>query len=237
MPALFFLGLLLIPRNLAGTPARGAALPKIDCNVPEMRARVLFVAAATLVSVSLLSFASYGAVEYSERSSSAGSRARMEPQFVAHQSGPHGRGPCVSCHIEQAPGLSRAKFNGTRQLHWWQPGVIQRRSVPACCRRHERPSRASSATGPIDHGDVIKSCMNTQTTAQTPNKDDVAHACGGPIPAPHACRHHWHMNRGNQVEYIALDSKPSSSLRTGVDARRPDQRVLRRKASLSATGG
>ena len=72
VPALFLVGLLLIPiglrlerrRERAGVAA--PAWPRIDLNDPAQRHAFLIVAALTVANVANLSVASYGAVEYSE---------------------------------------------------------------------------------------------------------------------------------------------------------------------------
>lgn len=214
VPALFLLGLLLIPVGLWRERRRaGAALPKIDFNLPDMRRALLFVAAATVVNIALLSFASYGAVEYSESQQFCGQSCHvMEPQFVAHQSGPHGRVQCVSCHIEPgAQGFLRAKFNGTRQLALVatgrypmpipSPPVTGAPNVHTSCEQCHWPDRFI--------GDVIKVVHEyTDDEKNTETKTTLRMHVGGPISGTgNGIGIHWHMNRGNQVEYIALDPK------------------------------
>ena len=214
VPALFLFGLVLIPVGLWRERRRaGAALPKIDFNSPDMRRALLFVAAATLVNVALLSFASYGAVEYSESQQFCGQSCHvMEPEFVAHQRGPHGRVPCVSCHIEPgAQGFLRAKFNGTRQLALVatrryptpipSPPVTGAPNVHTSCEQCHWPDRFI--------GDVIKVVHEyTDDEKNAETKTTLRMHVGGPISGTgNGIGIHWHMNRGNQVEYVALDPK------------------------------
>ena len=138
VPAIFILGLLLIPIGLArerrrasrGLPApawrgpqrgtrAGVPWPRIDLNDSDIRRTVLFVAAATLVNLGIVSMASYGAIEYTESQQFCGQVCHdvMQPEFVAHQAGAHGRIHCVQCHVGPgAQGFVSAKLAGTRQL-------------------------------------------------------------------------------------------------------------------------
>ena len=87
VPALFAFGLLLIPigvwrdrqsrQQVPGKPS----WPKLDLGTPDMRRALLFVAAATVVNVALLSFASYGAVQYSDSEQFCG-QAIVDGQVV-----------------------------------------------------------------------------------------------------------------------------------------------------------
>src|ERR1051325_7185788 len=88
MPLLFLVGLVFIPVGLRRESASA------------VRGTLMFAVAATSVNLGLLSFASYGAVHYSESQQFCGLACHpvMEPQFIAHQNGAHGRVPCVSCH-------------------------------------------------------------------------------------------------------------------------------------------
>lgn len=205
VPALFVLGLLLIPIGLWGRRRQALAA--------TTGAALWFVTAATLVTIAILSFASYGAVEYSESQQFCGQSCHvMEPEFVAHQSGPHGRVPCVACHIEPgAQGFLKAKLNGTRQLAHVvsgryptpipSPPVVGIPNVHTSCEQCHWPDRFI--------GDVIKVVhefadneKNTETTTT------LRMHVGGPISGTGGgVGIHWHMNRGNQVEYVALDAK------------------------------
>lgn len=217
VPAFFALGLLLIPVGLWRERRRaGPALtswPTIDFKLSDVRRALVFVAATTLVNMAILSFASYGAIEYSESQQFCGQSCHvMEPQFVAHQSGPHGRVPCVSCHIEPgAQSFLRAKLNGTRQLalvatHRYptpipSPPVIGLPNVHTSCEQCHWPDRFL--------GDVIKVVHEyADDEKNTETRTTLRMHVGGPISGTgNGVGIHWHMNRGNQVEYIAVDSK------------------------------
>ncbi|HSL71659.1 MAG TPA: NapC/NirT family cytochrome c, partial [Longimicrobiales bacterium] len=125
VPAVFLLGLLLIPIGLAIERRRARAgraapaWPRLDLNDPSVRRMMLFILVATVVNLGIVSVASYGAVEYTESVEFCGQVCHqvMKPEFVAHQAGPHGHVRCVACHVGPgAEGFLRSKLSGTRQL-------------------------------------------------------------------------------------------------------------------------
>jgi len=75
VPALFVLGLLLIPVGVWRERKREAAgearptWPVLDLGDPHARRAVIFVVAATIVNCAIVGLASYGAVEYTTAAS------------------------------------------------------------------------------------------------------------------------------------------------------------------------
>lgn len=219
VPAVFLVGLLLIPAGLwlEGRRARArlapAAWPRIDLNDPFQR-RVLFsVTALTLVNVAILSMASYGVVEFSESQEFCGQTCHtvMEPEFVAHQNGPHARVRCVACHVGPGPGgFVAAKLNGTRQL-WLALTGAHSRPVPTpltrmpdvrtTCEQCHSPDRFVGDKVKVFH-EHADDAANTRTT--TTVRLHVGGAMGG---TGSGAGIHWHMNRANDIEYVALDDK------------------------------
>lgn len=219
VPALFLVGLLFIPvglrlerrRTRAGIAA--PAWPRIDLNDPVQRSTLLFVAVLTLANIAILSLASYGAVEYSGSQQFCGQacHAVMEPEFTAHQSGPHARVHCVACHVGPGPGgFVTAKLNGTRQLWLASTGTFSRpiptplESMPAVgtsCEQCHWPDRFV--------GDKVKVIYeHADDEANTQTMTTVRLHVGGPVTGTSGGTGiHWHMNRANQIEYVALDDK------------------------------
>jgi hypothetical protein len=187
--------------------------PSIDLNDPGIRRTVLFVAGATVVNLAIVSLASYGAVEYTGSQQFCGQacHAIMEPEFVAHQSGLHGNVRCVACHVSPgAGGFVTAKLNGTRQLAHALMGTYARPiptpienlpSVVGSCESCHHPDRFV--------GDVIKVLYeHADDEANTQTTTTLRIHVGGPIGGTGTGTGiHWHMNRANQVEYVALDEK------------------------------
>lgn len=219
LPAVFAVGLLLIPIGLRlqwkrplATAASAPAWPTLDLNVPAVRRTLLFVTAATLVSLVALSFASQHAVEYSESQEFCGQACHqvMGPHFAAHQSGLHSRVNCVECHVEPgAQGFFRAKLHGTNQLRLaltnryprplLSPRQVARPNVYTSCEQCHWPDRFI--------GDVVKVVYEfADDEANSKTMSTLRLHVGGPVAGTGSGTGiHWHMNRSNVVEYAALD--------------------------------
>jgi nitrate/TMAO reductase-like tetraheme cytochrome c subunit len=221
IPAAFVAGLMLIPlgarlatrrRRLSpGTPP--ASWPVLDLSVPRQRKIIAIVVALTVVNLVLLSVASYGAVHYMETTEFCGQvcHTTMEPQYVAHQSGPHARVACVACHVGAGvDALVESKLAGTRQL--WQ--VVRRRvptPVPSPL-RSMRPARdtCENCHWPEKfHGEKVRVFREFAEDAQ--NTETVTRLTmfvgGGSAALGIGTGIHWHMNLDNEIEYISTDSK------------------------------
>ena len=113
IPAVFFLGLALIPIGIA--LARRRRRVPADFN---WRRTGIFFAVMTLVNILVGSQLSYRAVEHLETVQFCGQSCHvMKPEFTAHQLPPHQSVSCASCHIAPgADGWLKAKMSGTRQL-------------------------------------------------------------------------------------------------------------------------
>ena len=221
IPAAFVLGLLLIPLG-AGLAARrrrhspGASeadWPVFDLTIPRQRKIIAIVVVLTAINLVLLSVASYGAVHYMETSEFCGRvcHTTMEPQYVAHQSGPHARVPCVACHVGSGAGaLVESKLAGTRQLWQIATGNVPR-PVPSPV-HSMRPARETceQCHWPEKlHGDEVRVFreyaddeQNTETV--TTLKLFVG---GGSAALGIGTGIHWHMNLDNEIEYVTTDPK------------------------------
>jgi nitrate/TMAO reductase-like tetraheme cytochrome c subunit len=221
VPAGFVAGLLLIPLGiyLAGRRRRRypdlppADWPVIDLRTPRTRQVIGAVTALTLVNVVLLAVASYGAVHYMETTAFCGQvcHATMEPQYVAHRSGPHARVECVACHV--GPGveaLVQSKLAGTRQL--WQVATRNvPRPVPSPIHTL-RPARDTCERchwPETFHGDeveVIREYAEDEENTETVTTLTL-HVGGGSAALGVGSGIHWHMNLDNEIEYITTDPK------------------------------
>lgn len=221
VPLAFVVGLLLIPLGVYLVARRKRRFPDavapdwpvFDLRVPRQRRLIGAVAALTLVNLVLLSIASYGAVHYMETSEFCGRvcHTTMEPQFVAHQSGPHARVPCVACHVGGGvEALVESKLAGTRQL--WQvatgniptpiPSPIHNlRPARETCERCHWPE--------IFHGNevsVFAEYANDEQNSETLTTVTLK-VGGGSAKLGIGTGIHWHMNLDNQVEYITTDAQ------------------------------
>ncbi len=125
LPALFLLGLLLIP---LGILARHAALrragkipsvyPRINLADPLFRHGIEVVLLATFVNFVLLGTATYRGVAYMDTKDFCGATCHvMAPEGTAYPVFTHSGVPCVGCHVGSGVGgYIHAKVNGTRQL-------------------------------------------------------------------------------------------------------------------------
>ncbi len=119
IPAIFFLGLALIPVGmlLARRRIRAGFAAAHDRRTIYKRL-AWFFGTMTLVNVLIASQVTYKAVAHMETVRFCGQSCHvMKPEFTAHLNGPHQKVTCVECHV--APGASgwvASKMSGTRQL-------------------------------------------------------------------------------------------------------------------------
>jgi hypothetical protein len=221
LPAVFLIGLVLIPvgawrerrRRLQGRAPSHVHWLILDLNDPTQRRRAVIFLALTLVNVVIVSLAAYRGIEYMDSVAFCGQvcHSVMQPEFMAYQDRPHSRVPCVQCHI--GPGASsfaRSKISGARQVlavtfnTYSRPipsPVRQLRPAREVCEQCHWPEKF--------HGDVIRRVYEYGDDEQ--NTETVTtlrvHVGGGSERLGVATGIHWHMNVGNQIEYIATDGK------------------------------
>ena len=113
IPAVFVLGLLLIPlgmwlegRRLRREPGTVAEWPVFDFRLRSVRRTALLMTALTAVNVVILLLAGYGSLHWMESPTFCGQvcHAPMHPQFAAWQAGSHARIACVRCHVGAGAG-------------------------------------------------------------------------------------------------------------------------------------
>jgi hypothetical protein len=215
---LFALGLLLIPAGLwlerrrrgAGAPT---TWPQLDLRDSSTRRMTTFVVVMTLVNLAIISIASYGAVEYSESRAFCGQVCHqvMGPEFVGHQSGLHARIECVACHVGPGAGaFLSAKLNGSRQL-WLVATGDYNRPIPTPLEHLPEVERTCEHCHAPDRfvGEKTKVFYeHADDEASTETKTIVRLSVGGPVSGTGGgVGIHWHMNRANVVEFVALDEK------------------------------
>ena len=125
LPALFLLGLALIPigvylrrRTLQKAGQIPAVFPRIDLNDRIFRHGIDIVLVATIVNFLVVATASYHGAEYMDSPKFCGASCHvMTPEYTAYQISPHSHVACVECHIGTgAEAYVNAKINGTKQL-------------------------------------------------------------------------------------------------------------------------
>lgn len=125
LPALFLLGLFLIPigiwlrrRHLAAKGKLPSVYPKVDFSDPVFRHALDFVVIATFINFVIVGTASYRGVAYMDTPSFCGQSCHvMTPEWEAYRVSSHADVACTECHVAAGiPGYVHAKVNGTRQL-------------------------------------------------------------------------------------------------------------------------
>jgi len=126
LPALFLLGLILIPigvllhrRKLRDTGGLPEILPSVSLGSSRFRNILLLVGFLTSVNILIFTFASYKGVSYMDTTTFCGKTCHtvMAPEFSAYQNSPHSRVDCVECHIGPGAGwFLRSKLSGLRQV-------------------------------------------------------------------------------------------------------------------------
>jgi hypothetical protein len=129
LPAIFLLGLLLIPlgawrgrKRTQRALDRGEpppSLPVIDLNRGRVRRAILLILVGTVLNVTILALATYKGVEVMDSTAFCGTTCHtvMDPEYTTYKRSPHQRVKCVSCHI--GPGADwfvKSKLSGTWQL-------------------------------------------------------------------------------------------------------------------------
>jgi len=125
LPALFVLGLVLIPiglfqrrKQLQSAGKIPAQYPRIDLNDRIFRHGLDVVLIATIVNLLVVSIASYRGAAYMDSPQFCGQSCHvMHPEYTAYKVSAHSHVDCVACHIGTgAASYFKAKINGTKQL-------------------------------------------------------------------------------------------------------------------------
>ena len=125
LPAVFVLGLLLIPvgvfvrhKKLQLAGQIPAEFPKIDLNDRMFRHGLDIVLVATIVNLLVVSMASYRGAAYMDSPQFCGASCHvMHPEYTAYKVSAHSHVACVECHIGAgAESYFKAKVNGTKQV-------------------------------------------------------------------------------------------------------------------------
>jgi hypothetical protein len=188
------------------------------------------VAVLTFINVLLVSLAANRGLEYMGSVSFCGQFCHvvMEPEFVAHQAGPHSRIKCVSCHVGPgATGLVRSKLAGTRQLVALSFNSFQR-PVPSPV-HNLRPAEEtcegchSSEKFSGDRLQVVREFADDE--ANTPTDTTLRLHVGGTASDGRATGIHWHADPNTLIEFVASDD----TRRTIPVVRLTDRRTGARK--------
>ena len=221
LPALFLVGLLLIPVGIWLDHKRPQEGPRKTLaesvsalfTTPKGRRKLYFVGGLTLVNIILLASIGHRAVTWMDSPTFCGTACHevMQPEYDSYRESPHARVKCVECHI--GPGASfavRAKIDGLRQV-WRTLLDTYERPVPSPVHTL-RPSRdtCEKCHWPDHfHGNRVASFVHTRKDeANTAEATVLLLKVGGRDQATgdyHGI--HWHVAKDMEVRYEALDRK------------------------------
>jgi len=221
MPAVFLLGLHLIPLGIYLRKKRAIAepfesdkikYPTIDFNTPRVRHLAFFVTILTVVNVLLILLVTYEGVVFMESTEFCGTVCHtvMIPEYTTYIASPHARVKCVECHIGSgAPWFVRSKLSGVGQVFAVTFNTYER-PIPTPV-ENLRPSRetceechwpAKSA------GDRIRIIQKfAEDEANTPMKTVLLMRVGGTQGDIKHGIHGWHMDPSRETVYVATDRK------------------------------
>lgn len=221
LPLVAILGLLVVlagmirerrrRRKLA--PEEISPYPSIDLNNPRHRRAFGIVATFTFVFLLLSAFGSYRAYELTDSVGFCGQACHkvMEPEFTAYQISPHARVGCTECHVGPgAPSFIKAKLSGVRRA-WGAITDTHSRPIPSPV-HNLRP--AGETCGQCHwpekfFGNQLKTITHfAYDEENTPRQTRLLMKVGGGGPGSGLTMGiHWHMNLGNEIDYISTDDK------------------------------
>jgi nitrate/TMAO reductase-like tetraheme cytochrome c subunit len=193
--------------------APSAFFPRIDLNDPTQRSAVISFTTFLVVFVLVSAAGSYKAYEFTESTSFCGQLCHtvMIPEYTAYQLSPHARVACADCHV--GPGATwfvKSKLSGTRQVFATVFNTFPRpiptpvhnlRPAQETCEQCHWPKKFYG--GQLK---VFSHYANDQTN--TLHQIRMLIKTGGGDPATGAPEGiHWHMNIGNQIDYLATDER------------------------------
>ena len=215
LPALFFLGLALIPVGLWQARKRrreamaeddpAAEFAVLDFNRPQVRRTALVFLAATGINALILGVGTYKGVEVMESTQFCGAACHtvMDPEFTTYKRSPHARVKCVECHIgEGANWFVKSKLSGSWQLVSVTLDLFPR-PIPAPV-HNLRPARETCEQCHWPNkfvGDRFK--VNThfaEDEANTETKTVLVVKVGG-RQAGHSQGIHWHVDPDHVLRY------------------------------------
>ena len=232
LPALFVLGLILIPigiglrhSHLKATGQLPSVYPQIDLQDPVFRRGIEIVLAATFINFVIVGTASYRGVSYMDSPNFCGQTCHvMTPQWDAYQVSPHSHVACVECHIGSGfDAAVEAKMNGTKQLV-----EVAFHTYPTPIKAHLSDLRPARATCEQCHmptrfvGDrlLVKTAFGDDEKNSTTRTVLVLHLGGVDSRSQLSGIHGHHLN---DFEYVATDETDQTII--SVKARNADGSV------------
>jgi NapC/NirT cytochrome c family, N-terminal region len=218
IPAVFVLGLLLIPfgmwleeRRRRLRPEETTDWPVFDFRLARVRRTALAITALTAVNIVIILLAGYGSLHWMESPQFCGQvcHTPMHPQFTAWSAAIHARVACVDCHIGEGAGaFVHAKLAGVRQLVHVATNRVPQPIPPGA----EMPPGAQARTCGGCHppgrmpGDLIHTSREyADDEANSETATTLVMHVGGGASSPRAI--HWHADPAVHIEYVATDAE------------------------------
>jgi len=190
-----------------------APYPHIDFNDPRQRTAAASFVGFLAIFVMVSSVGSYKAYEFTDSVQFCGQTCHtvMHPEFTAYQLSPHARVACVDCHVGSgASWYVKSKLSGTRQLFAAAFKTFPRpiptpvhnlRPAQDTCEQCHWPRKFYGA-----QLKVFTHFASDEKNTRRRLRMLIKTGGGDPVTgAPEGI--HWHMNIGNQIDFVASDDK------------------------------
>jgi len=195
------------------TPEQIAAYPILDLNGPRRRRMFMAFLIGSFIFLMVSAFGSWRAFEFTESVEFCGKVCHtvMKPEFVAYKAAPHSQIRCVECHVGSGgEAYVKSKMGGVRQLY-----RLVTNTYDAPIKTPVHGMRAANETCGKCHwsekfyGDQLKVFNHYSFDEKsTLNQTRMLVRVGGGNPdTGQASGIHWHMNLGNEVEFISTDDR------------------------------
>jgi hypothetical protein len=218
LPALFLLGLVLIPvgimlrrMKLRAAGELPSVYPEIDTTSPLLRRGLLLIAGATFLNILIFGFASYRGVAYMDTSTFCGQTCHtvMQPEFTAYQGSPHSHVDCVECHIGPGAGwFLKSKMSGLRQVYAVTFNTYSR-PIPAPV-KYLRPAQDTCERchwrGRFFGNELLVKTTYKEDEKNTPLATVLSLNLGGSTPHGPVGIHGRHLEANFRITYITTDT-------------------------------
>ncbi len=238
--ALILVGAAVQRRRRARGEVRTVA---IEIGGPEFLRKVLLVGFLAVLGLIMSASFGYEAYHYTESTEFCMKVCHvvMEPEGVAYERSPHANVACVKCHI--GPGADwfvKAKLSGLRQVVAVMRNSYQR-PIPAPV-ENLRPARETcEACHWPEQFKGSKLVVREHVESDRDNTPSVTSLVikvgGNPQPGARATGVHWHVDRGNEVRYRALDDRRNDIVEVVQKTPDGEVRYLRDGADPADTAG
>lgn len=233
-PALFVIGLLLIPvgwrkyRRRTGKKTSellNERFEEADVSPDRSGSKVFrTIAILTLVNLVFMGAASSQMLHFMDQPNFCGTACHsvMNPEWVTYQASPHARVECVSCHVGEGVGAAvDAKLNGVWQMISVTFNLYEKpiptpvhnlRPARETCEKCHWPDKFyGSRLKTIVHFDTDE---HSKPVYSTLNLKVDAGSEGGEAGI------HWHISEENEVRYASVDDKRIDML--WAEVKQPD---------------